>query len=413
MTSFDVTTFRSQFPSLAAGDALFDAPGGTQTPTPVGAAIAETLTAPLSNRGTRAVSERNADRVVAEFRQAYADFLNQDPAGIVYGRSATQLTYDFSRHLSSTWGPGDEVVVTRLDHDSNVRPWVQAAKRAGATLRWVDFDPSTGELDMTGLHVVLNANTRLLAIGAASNLIGTIPDVSAAADAAHRVDALVYVDGVHYAAHELVDVRAMGADFFVCSPYKFMGPHCAVLAADPGLLETITPDKLVPSSDVVPERFEFGTLPYEIMAGATETVNFIARVGRPPAQAGSRRRDLIEAHHLIGAHERRLSARIREEITEKFGDRVVLHSQAAHRTPTVFLTFPGRHSQEVSDALVASGVHAPAGSFYAYEAFRRLEVDDEGGLRLGVAPYTSDDDVDRLLEALTGVLAEGPAQNSS
>lgn len=410
MTTVDVTALRSHFPALEAGEALFDAPGGTQTPLPVGTAIAKTLTAPLSNRGARSVSERNAEQAVGEFRQSYADLLNADPAGIVYGRSATQLTYDFSRHLSRNWRAGDEVVVTRLDHDANVRPWVQAAERTGATVRWVDFDPATGELDLAGLQEALSERTRLVAMTAASNLIGTIPDVAAAAEAAHRVGAVVYVDGVHYAAHELVDVQALGADFFVCSPYKFMGPHCAVLAADPQLLGTITPEKLLPSSDSVPERFEFGTLPYEIMAGATATVDFIADLGTPLEEAGSRRRQLEEAHHAIGTHERRLAERIREEITAQLGDRVVVHSRAPRRTPTLFLTFPGRRAQGISGALLSAGVHAPAGSFYAYEAFQRLEVEDDGGLRIGVAPYTCDEDVDRLLTALTGAFSQAPVR---
>lgn len=244
--SFDVAAIRADFPSLASGLAHFDGPGGTQTPRQVGEAICTALVGPLSNRGSVGVSELNADHIVASFRGAMADFLGADPAGIVYGRSATQLAYDFSRHLSREWGPGDEIVVTRLDHDSNVRPWIQAAERVGATVRWVDFDPATGELTAADVTAQLSSSTRLVAITAASNLIGTMPPIAAIAAVVHDADALLYVDGVHYAAHEFVDVAALGADFFVCSPYKFLGPHCAVLAASPALLRTVSPDKLLP-----------------------------------------------------------------------------------------------------------------------------------------------------------------------
>lgn len=404
MSTFDVEAFRSHFPALESGVAFFDAPGGTQTPRVVGEAIAATLTGPLSNRGVQSVSEINAENAVLAFRAAYADLLGADPRGVVYGRSATQLTYDFSRHLSKDWGLGDEVVVTRLDHDSNVRPWVQAAERTGATLRWIDLDPTTGELDFSELDTLLNERTRLVAVTAASNLIGTIPEVAVVAERAHEVGAMIYVDGVHYTAHELVDVSALGADFFVCSPYKFLGPHCGVLVADPKLLETITVDKLLPSPDAVPERFEFGTLPYEIMAGATAAVDLMAELGG--AAAGATRRQRLErAHQLVGDHEHRLASTILSTIEQELGEQVVVHSRAARRTPTLFLTFPGRSAKAVSAALHSQNIHTPAGSFYAYEASLRLGVEDEGGLRLGIAPYTNDDDAARFLHALTDHLA--------
>ena len=275
---YDVAELRSHFPGLASGIAHFDGPGGTQAPRQVGEAMATTLTAPLSNRGTIGASERNAERAVAEFRSAYADLLGVSPRGIVHGRSATQLNYDFSRALAKTWRPGEEVVVTRLDHDANVRPWVQAAAAGGLTVRWIDFDPETSEVIWESVEEAITPRTRLVALTGASNLIGTKPPVRAIADAAHAVGALIHVDGVHYTAHEPVDVVALGADILVCSPYKFLGPHCGVLAADPELLESIHPDKLLPSTDVVPERFELGTLPYEALAGATAAVDFLAAI---------------------------------------------------------------------------------------------------------------------------------------
>src|SRR5580765_3916833 len=231
--SYDVESIRAEFPSLRSGIAHFDGHGGTQTPAIVGAAITMVLTGPLSNRGTGVVSERNADQAVADFRTAYADLLNLPAGGIVYGRSATQLTYDFSRHVAKGWTPGDQIVVSQLDHDANVRPWVQAAGQAGISVRWLPLDPKTADLELVDLDEVVNARTRVVAVTGASNLLGTRPLLRTIAERAHAIGALLYVDGVHHAAHTSVDVPALGADFYVCSPYKFFGPHCAVLGANP------------------------------------------------------------------------------------------------------------------------------------------------------------------------------------
>lgn len=400
---FDVSSFRARFPSLTSGIAHFDGPGGTQTPTAVGEAIARTLTGPLSQRGSGLVSQRNAEDAVQGFRRAIADLLGAVPEGVVHGRSATQLTYDLSRTLATTWSPGDEVVVSELDHDSNVRPWIQSADRVGVTVRWLRLDPATAELDLSDLNDVVNERTRLVAVTAASNLLGTRPPVARIAERAHAVGALTYVDGVHHAAHAVPDLAAMGADFLVCSPYKFFGPHCAAVAADPSLLETLRPDKLLPSSDVVPERFELGTLPYELLAGVTAAVDVIAGLA-PSTSGGSRRDRLVAAHAIIHAHETRLRGRIEAGLAE-LGDRVTLHSRAAERTPTLFVTFRDHEAVAVSDALVSRDVLAPAGTFYAQEAFRALGLPVDAGLRIGVAAYNDDADVDRLLEGLSDALA--------
>jgi cysteine desulfurase family protein (TIGR01976 family) len=397
--SFDVAAFRHEFPALASGIAHFDGPGGTQTPTVVGEAIARTLTGPLSQRGTRLVSQRNAEDAVIGFRTAVADLLGGVPEGVVHGRSATALTYDVSRALAKTWSAGDEVVVCELDHDSNVRPWLQAAERTGVTVRWLRLDPATGELDLSSLDAITE-RTRLVALTAASNLLGTRPPVATVAARAHEVGALVHVDGVHHAAHAAPDVAAMGADFLVCSPYKFFGPHCGALVADPALLETLRPDKLIPSADAVPERFELGTLPYELLAGVTAAIDLVA--GLAP-DGGTRRGRLIAAHGAIHAHETRLRERIEAGLAE-LGDRVTLHSRAADRTPTLFLTFADRPAADVADALADRDVLAPAGTFYAYETFRALGLPVDSGLRVGLAAYNDDADVDRLLEGLADVL---------
>ncbi|MGI5241055.1 cysteine desulfurase-like protein [Dactylosporangium sp. CA-139066] len=397
---YDVVELRQHFPALQGPTAYFDGPGGTQTPREVGAAVADTLTGPLSNRGLTADSQLRAERAVEQFRLAYADFLGAPPGGIVYGRSATQLTYDLSRTIAKTWRPGDEVVVSRLDHDCNVRPWVQAAAAAGATVRWIDFDPATSEVPADSVAAAITPRTRLVAVTGASNLIGTRPPVRAIADAAHAAGALVYVDGVHYAAHVFVDVAELGADLFVCSPYKLLGPHCGVLAAAPALLDSLDFDKLLPATDEVPERFELGTLPYEVMAGATAAVDFLA--GIAPG-GGDRRARLAASYAAIEEHESRLLQRLEDGLAA-LGDAVTLHSRAASRTPTLLLTFPGRKAWDAFQFLAGRDVLAPAGSFYAYEPFRRLAVDDEHGLRLGLAPYSDDDDITRALEGIAAWL---------
>ncbi|MGW0465267.1 cysteine desulfurase-like protein [Streptomyces sp. NPDC003027] len=398
--AIDVTALRAHFPSLDHGLAFFDGPGGTQTPRPVADAIAATLTGPLSNRGTVSPSELNAERAVADFRAAYADLLHVPANGIVHGRSATQLTYDFSRHLAKGWNAGDEIVVSRLDHDANVRPWIQAAERAGVRVRWIEIDPGTTELDLDSYERVLSPRTRLVAVTAASNVLGTKPPVRRIADLAHEVGALVYVDGVHYAAHHLVDVPATGADLFVCSPYKFLGPHCGVLAGAPAFLETLRPDKLLPSSDTVPERFEFGTLPYETLAGATAAVDFLAALD--PGTGASRRERLARSLESVHEHERALRGRL-EEGLRALGDAVTLLSQARDRTPTLLMTLAGRDVREAQVHLAGLGVLAPAGQFYAYEPFAALKWEGPA-LRVGVAPYNTAEDVDRFLDGLAAFL---------
>ena len=391
--TLDVTAIRAQFPALSEGAAHFDGPGGSQVPTAVGAAMATVLTSGISNRGTVTRAEQRAEGVVREARAAFGDFIGTDPRGVVFGRSMTALTYDLSRAMAKTWRPDDEVIVTRLDHDANIRPWVQAAETVGAAVRWLDFDPETGELD--SLERLLTDRTRVVAVTAASNLIGTIPDVRAMTDLARGAGALTYVDGVHYAAHALVDRDALGADVFVCSPYKFLGPHCGVLAADPELLESLHPDKLLPSSDAVPERFELGTLPYEALAGATAAVDFLAGIGADDGQG--RRAALAAAWAAIEEHEDRLRDRIESGLVNLGA---TVYSRAARRTPTLLASFAGHESAAVRQHLAEANINAPAGSFYALEASRRIGLGDDGALRIGVAPYTDDEDVDRLLAAL-------------
>ncbi|RBY79962.1 cysteine desulfurase-like protein [Blastococcus sp. TF02A-26] len=398
--SYDVAAVRSAFPALRAGAAHFDGPGGSQVPTPVAEAVATTLTSPIANRGRMTQAERNADDVVLAARAAVADLVGGDPGGVVFGRSMTALTYDLSRTLAAGWGPGDEVVVTRLDHDANVRPWVQAAQARGATVRWADLDPETGELEPSAVAAVLSERTRVVAVTGASNLIGTRPDVPAITALAHEAGALAFVDGVHLTAHAPVDVTVLGADVFACSPYKFLGPHLGCLVASPALLETLHPDKLLPSTDAVPERFELGTLPYELLAGTTAAVEFLAVLG---GGDGDRRARVVAGLTAVEEHEDRLRIRLEEALAQLPG--VTLWSRARHRTPTLLLTAAATPAAELSRGLAERDVNAPAGSFYAIEPSRRLGLGDAGGLRIGLAPYTDDEDVDRLLAGLAELLS--------
>ncbi|GAA4844093.1 cysteine desulfurase-like protein [Actinomycetospora corticicola] len=392
--TYDVAALRARFPALDAGFAHFDGPGGSQVPVEVARAVADTLTMPIANRGTTYAAARNAELVVLAARQAMADLLAADPGGIVFGRSMTELTMALARTLATGWGPGDEVVVTRLDHDANVRPWVIAAERAGATVRWLDLDPATCELD--DVATVLSDRTRLVAVTGASNLVGTRPDLVGTAAAVHARGALFVVDGVHLTAHASIDVAALGADIFLCSPYKFLGPHCGVLAADPAFLETLHPDKLLPSTDAVPERFELGTLPYELLAGTTAAVDVLASLG---GTDGSRRERLVLGMAAVEAHEDRLRRRIEEGLAD-LGVEVL--SRARHRTPTLLVRVPGGDAR-ASALLAERDVFAPSGSFYAVGPSHRLGLGDAGGLRIGLAPYSDDHDVDRLLDGLEQV----------
>lgn len=396
-----VDRIRADFPALRSGLAQFDSPGGTQTPRPVIDAIAGALANPLANRGSGNLAQRNAETIVRDARSAVADLVHGDPDGVVFGRSATQLSFDFARLLARDWRPGDEVVVTRLDHDANVRPWVIAAERAGARLRWADFDPVSGELDTDQISRLLSDRTRLVAVTAASNLIGTTPDVADISRAVHDAGAQLYVDGVHYAAHALVDVAELGCDFFVCSPYKFLGPHLGVLAADPARLEALRPDKLLPATDTVPERFELGTLPYELLAGTSAAVDYLAGIADGVGDGvGDRRRRLTISYAVVAEHEDALRSRIERALMDLGA---TVYSRARRRTSTILFDLPGVPAIAVAEQLAAVGVNTPAGHFYALEASRHLGLGDTGAVRVGLAPYNDAADVDRLVDALATV----------
>ncbi len=397
---FSPDTVRDGFPALKEGAAHFDAPGGSLVPAVVADAVRDTLASAINQRGTFTIADRRTLEMVRQARLAMADLLGGDPRGIIFGRSMTQLTFDISRALAKTWEPGDEIVVSRLDHDANIRPWLYAAESVGVAVRWVEFDPATSELTVADVEAQLTDRTRLVAITAASNLIGTRPPIKQIAEKVHARGALLYVDGVHYTAHAFVDIEEMGADFFTCSPYKFCGPHCGVLVASPALLETLEPDKLLPSVNSVPERFELGTPAFELMAGTTAAVNFLA--GLSGSVEPSRRERLRSSFAAMGEYEDGLRRAIESGLAEH--PSITVYSRARLRTPTLLFTVDGFESAEVSARLGELNVNAPAGNFYALEASRHLGLGEAGGVRVGLAPYSSAGDVDRLLEGLRKIV---------
>lgn len=389
-------------PALASGVAFFDGPGGTQLPDFVADSMRTAMTEPLSNRGTMTQSERNAESIVLGSRLAAADLLGCDPGGVVFARSMTEATFMVARTLAKDWGPGDRVVVTDLDHDANVRPWVTYAEKAGAEVAWARLDPTTGELPTSHIVDQITDNTRLVAVTGASNVVGTRPDLPAIAEAAHAVNALFFVDGVHLTAHAPIDVEQIGADFYACSAYKFLGPHLGIVAASSALWESLHPDKLAPSTEQVPERFELGTLPYELLAGLIAAVDVLADLV-PGGKTSTTRRDrLVRSMTALAEHEDRLHARLRSALEDLPG--ITMYAHARRRTPTEFFTFDGWDSAEVAHRLADKQINAPAGSFYAYEPCRSLGLGSGGAIRAGLAPYTDESDVDRLIAALRDIV---------
>lgn len=402
MNDFDVSRIRARMPALVSGVAFFDGPGGTQLPDFVADSMRTAMTEPLSNRGTMTQSERNAESIVLGSRLAAADLLGCDPAGVVFARSMTEATFMVARTLAKDWGPGDRVVVTDLDHDANVRPWVTYAEKAGAEVAWARLDPTTGELPTSHIVDQITDNTRLVAVTGASNVLGTRPDLPAIAEAAHAVNGLFFVDGVHLTAHAPIDVEQIGADFYACSAYKFLGPHLGIVAASSALWESLHPDKLAPSTEQVPERFELGTLPYELLAGLIAAVDVLADLV-PGGETSMTRRDrLVRSMTALARHEDRLHARLRSALEDLPG--ITMYAHARRRTPTEFFAFDGWDSAEVAHRLADKQINAPAGSFYAYEPCRSLGLGSGGAIRAGLAPYTDESDVDRLIAALRDIV---------
>jgi cysteine desulfurase family protein (TIGR01976 family) len=309
----------------------------------------------------------------------------------------TTLTFRLASTLAAGWGPGDEVIVTQLDHDANVRPWVLAAARAGATVRWAQVDLPSGELPAGQFAGLISDRTRLVAVSAASNILGTRPDVAAITAQAHAAGALCYVDGVHATPHGPTDIRALGADFYATSAYKWSGPHIGAVIAAPELLETLRPDKLIPSPDEIPERFEQGTLPYADLAGVTAAVDHLASLG--DSSSGTRRDRLTAAMTAVAEYEEGLSAVLFGGLAALPG--VTLHGHARRRTATAYFTVAGHTPAQVAGHLATRRINVWDGHNYAWELAGRLGIRDTGSaVRAGLVHYNDRTDVDRLLTAL-------------
>jgi cysteine desulfurase family protein (TIGR01976 family) len=398
--TFDVNHVRAAYPALSDGFAYLDGAAGTQVPEPVIEAIADAYRSGIGNvGGTFAASDRSGS-IVTECRQALADLTGGSPDGVILGPNMTTLTYRLAEALSRRWEPGDEIVVSRLDHDANVRPWVQAAARHGLTVRWAEIDPATTELPAAQYGDLLSERTRLVAVTAASNVVGTRPDLAAIAAAAHAAGALVYVDGVHATPHVPVDVAAFGADFYATSAYKWSGPHIGAVVVDPAVLETIHPDKLAPAPSGGPDRFERGTAAFADLAGVAAAVEHLASLGHgPDLVVSTRRQRVLAAMATVEEYEAALFGRLLDGLGAM--GHVTLYGRAARRAPTAFFTVAGQSPRQVAEHLAARQVNVWDGDNYAWELAGALGLRDSGGaVRAGLVHYNDQSDVDRLL---TGV----------
>ena len=395
--TFDVGRVRAAYPALGDGYAYLDGAAGTQVPWAVIEAIAEVYRSGIGNAGGAFPASGRADAIVAECRQALADLTGAHPDGVILGPNMTTLTYRLADTLSRRWGPGDEVVVSRLDHDANVRPWVQAATRQGATVRWAEVDISTAELPAAQYGELVTERTRLVAVTAASNIVGTRPDVAAIAAAAHAAGALCYVDGVHATPHVPVDVASLGADFYATSSYKWSGPHIGTVVADPALLETLHPDRLAPAPAGVPGRFERGTAAFADLAGVAAAVEHLA--GLDASASGSRRERVLASMAAVERYEAELFGRLLGGLAAM--DHVTLYGKAARRAPTAFFTVAGYTPREVAERLAARAINVWNGDNYAWELAGAFGLRESGGaVRAGLVHYNDEAEVDRLLAAV-------------
>ena len=397
---YDVNRVRAHYPALQGSTVFLDGAAGTQSPTEVIDAVAEAYREGTSNAGGAFASSRRADAITDAARRAVADLVGGDPRGVVLGPNMTTLTYRFARALADTWDAGDNVVVSRLDHDANVRPWVQLAARTGVDVRWAEPDLATGELPAAQYDALVDARTRLVAVTAASNVLGTRPDVRAITDLARARGALSYVDGVHSTAHGVTDLAAYGSDFYATSAYKWVGPHVGCLVADPALLEDLKPEKLASSSDEIPERFEWGTPSFHNLAGVAAAVDHLA--GLVPSVHGGRRDRLVASLETAEQHEQLLLTDLLGALAED--PRVRLYGRAARRTSTVYFTVHGYSPREVAEHLAARDVNVWDGHNYAYELTAALGIREAGSaVRVSIEHYTTGEDLLRLLDGLAAL----------
>jgi len=399
-----IAEIRSHFPALERRHlghpvAYFDGPGGTQVPREVVQAMSDYLLHHNANTHWAYPTSVETDAIIAGAREALADFLNASPDEIAFGQNMTSLTFHLGRALGRRWGKGDEIIVTELDHRANVDPWLALERDRGVTVRMARADAKAGTVDLDHLASLLGPNTRLVAVGGASNALGTVTDVARVCRLAREAGALSFVDAVHYAPHSLVDVRAIGCDFLACSAYKFYGPHAGILFGRKALLEEIDVPKLRPAPDTAPERFETGTQSHESMAGSAAAVDFLASLGNGPTRRARLERAFAEFH----ARKRELFARLWDGLGSIPGVTRFGVAAGGARTPTAAFTVKGADSECVVTHLAERGVFASHGDFYASTIVEKLGLAEAGLVRAGCAIYTTPDEIDRLLEGVAGV----------
>jgi cysteine desulfurase family protein (TIGR01976 family) len=399
VSAIGVEERRAHYPALANGFVYLDGPGGTQVSSAVIEAVSRGLTDSMSNVGGFFASSLMSTDSVKGARAAVADLLGADPPDVALGTSMTALTYQVADGLSGSWLPGDEVVVTRLDHDANVRPWVQAAERSGATVRWIDIRLPECEIALEDVVSAITPRTRLVAMTAASNVVGSRPEVAEVAEIAHAHDALLYVDAVHAAQHCPVSLSNLKADFVACSAYKLFGPHVAAVAAAPTLLDRVNPRRLAPAPETAPGSFDTGTLPFELLHGLIAAIDHLAALS---PIAGSRRERLAAA---MAANERyceNLFCTMRDGLSAI--DHVEIIGAPRDRVATIAFRIRGQSPAAVAAALADQGFCVGHGNFYAYELARRLGVYETGGVvRAAVLHYNTEAEIISFLAAVEEV----------
>jgi cysteine desulfurase family protein (TIGR01976 family) len=396
---------RSHFPALNrihSGQpvAYFDGPGGTQVPCPVVDRMTDYLYYHNANTHWSYPSSRETDDAINYARQAFADFFNANPHEIVFGHNMTTLTFHLAGAIGRLLAEGDEIIVTELDHHANIAPWQNLQRERGVVIRTAKMKPESGELDWKDLENLITPHTKLLALGAASNALGTINNVQKAVQMAHHVKALVFVDAVHLAAHELIDVRALDCDFLSCSAYKFYGPHLGILYAKQNLLESLNFPKLLPAPDTAPERAETGTNNHEGIVGAGAAVDFLASLAQGEAATEERRLRLKTVFNELHDRGRALTSQLWEGLAAVKNVRLYGPPPSAPRTPTVSFTVRDLLSKEVANLLSENGIFASHGDFYAATVVEKLGVSKQGLVRAGGACYTTPEEIDRLVAAI-------------
>lgn len=410
--TLDLTRIREQFPALQRGQIYFDAPGGTQVPRQVIERMTAYLTRHNANRGGAFATARESDALLEQARSHMAAFLNAArPEEIVFGPNMTTLTLHLSHTVARLLRPGDKVVVTRLDHDANIAPWVLAARDAGAQVLWVDFDPTTGHLNREDFLQALEQRPRLVALGYASNALGTINPVHDLVSLARQAGALTFVDAVQFAPHGVIDVQALGCDFLVCSAYKFFGPHLGVLYGRHDLLAEWEAYKVRPAPNTPPGKWETGTQNHEGIAGLLGALEYLTWLGETfgtPAAPTPRAR-LVAAMQAIRAYEQELNRHLLETLQSVPGLRLYGPPTVEERVPTFSFTLRGWHPRQVAEALAARGIAVWDGNFYALAVTERLGLEGQGGLvRVGAVHYNTVEEIARLGEALHDLARHTP-----